>query len=317
MRAAKQGNPAPEELFPVRYIIGSRQILSVPKRLHKFTFSLSDLSDGHVGALPPLDDGLEGYRILSAPAHAARSIRSMATGFIAGGQQDYRRHYIDMSGGFEDYIRHFSAKTRSTLRRKQRKLEREAAARGGALEIREFRTPDEVAAFMELAVPLSRRTYQARTLDAGLPEDEVSRTEMMELAAQDNLRCFLLLFCGEPVSYLFLPVVGDTVIYAFLGYDEDFRRLSPGTVLQILALERLFAENRYRYFDFTEGDGSHKAMFGNCSVDACSFFLLKPNLGNRALLTSLDLFDASVAAAKRVLAKTGAHSKVRQTIRRA
>jgi CelD/BcsL family acetyltransferase involved in cellulose biosynthesis len=233
-----------------------------------------------------------------------------------GGHHNYLRHFIDMADGYDAYMSHFSAKTRSTLRRKQRKLSQEAALEdSGAAEIHEYRSPAEIAEFMDLVVPLSRRTYQARTLDAGLPEDDASRADMMALAAQDNLRCFLLYFRGVPISYLCLPIEGNTVVYAFLGYDEDYRRLSPGTVLQMYALERLFAENRYRYFDFTEGDGPHKAMFGNRSIEACSFFLMKSTPGNRVLLGALDMFDAGVAQVKALLAKTGAQSKVRQTIR--
>jgi len=50
----------------------------------------------------------------------------MAPGYIIGGRHDYPRHFIDMTGGFESYLTHFSGKTRSTLRRKTRKLESEA-----------------------------------------------------------------------------------------------------------------------------------------------------------------------------------------------
>ena len=50
------------------------------------------------------------------------------------------------------------------------------------------------------------------------------------------------------------------------------------------ALERLFAEERYRWFDFTEGDGAHKAMFGTHSASCASVMLLRPTLANRALL---------------------------------
>jgi len=316
--AVEQARPAPGSLFPVKFIIGSRQVLAVPKALHKVSFSLEELADGSLPALPPLNDKADGYRIFSAPQDSAELIRAMAPGYIIGGRHDYPRHFIDMTGDFQSYLGHFSGKTRSTLRRKARKLESEAAqVGGGAVVIREFRTPAEITEFLDLALPLSRRTYQARMLDAGLPDDDAARSEMMELAVQDNLRCYLLFFRGIPISYLFLPIKGTSVIYAYLGYDEEYRRLSPGTVLQLHALEQLFAERRYRYFDFTEGDGPHKAMFGNRSMDACSFFLLRATPGNRLLLASLKIFDAAVAGAKALLTSFGAQSKIRQALRRA
>ena len=69
------------------------------------------------------------------------------------------------------------------------------------------------------------------------------------------------------------------------------------------ALERLFAERRYAYFDFTEGDGAHKAMFGTHALRCASFALLSPTLANRALITSRRAFDASVAGAKALAAR--------------
>lgn len=314
MSGSEQDMSAPEAAFPVRFVIGSRQILSVPKQLHTVSFTIDDLADGHMPTLPKLSGEFDGYRVLSADTQMVPVFTALAEGYVIGGRQDYHRHFIDMAGDFEAYLSGFSSKTRSTLRRKQRKLDSEG---DGDVEVREYRSPSEIAEFMGIALPLSRRTYQARTLDAGLPEDDVFRAEMMDHAARDALRCYLLYFRGEPISYLCLPIEGDTVIYAYLGYDNEYARLSPGTVLQMQALERLFAEKRYRYFDFTEGDGPHKAQFGNRSVEACSFFLLKSTPGNRVLLALLDMFDAGVAGLRKLAARTGALSKIRRTIRRA
>ena len=208
-----------------------------------------------------------------------------------GGREDYERHYIDMTGSNDDYLARFSGKTRSTLRRKRRKMESES---GGSLDLRLYSRPEEMDEFVHHAVPLSRITYQARLLDAGLPESEIARAEMRELAWQDRVRAFLLFLNGEPVAYLYLPVIGETLVYAYLGYDPAHANLSPGTVLQMAALESLFAEQRYRYFDFTEGEGAHKRLFGTRSAPCASFLLLRPTLANRALLSSLKAFDAAV-----------------------
>jgi CelD/BcsL family acetyltransferase involved in cellulose biosynthesis len=140
---------------------------------------------------------------------------------------------------------------------------------------------------------------------------------MKELARKDEIRAYILYAEGKPISYLYLPTTGGRVIYAYLGYDPDFARLSVGTVLQMEVLERLFAEARYRYFDFTEGEGEHKKMFGTASIEACSFFLLKPSLVNRALIGGLNAFDGTVALAKRAAQRSGALAHARQMLRRA
>ncbi|MDN3646255.1 GNAT family N-acetyltransferase [Pontixanthobacter aestiaquae] len=299
-------------MTPIKFVVGSKVLFSVPKALENVSMTLPEVIEGKSPSLPKLSDHQDGYRILSAPADALPQMLRDNPEMVAGGIQTYRRHYIDMNGSFDDYMGRFSSKTRSTLRRKHRKLIKDI---GGEVEFREYRAPDEMDTFRDLALPLSRRTYQAKSLDAGLPESDEAHAERKRLAADDNVRAYLLCADGRPVSYLYLPIDGATISYAFLGYDPDHARLSPGTVLQLEALDRLFAEQRYRHFDFTEGDGAHKAMFGTDSVEACSFFLLKGEVANRMLLKSVDAFDAGIAGAKSLAERTGALSKVRSLLR--
>ena len=296
----------------VKFVAGSKVLFSVPKTLKTVSLSLPEAVSGAAPQLPDLSPGDDGYRILSAPAGSASSLLEQHPAMMIGGAQEYRRHYIDMAGSFDDYMARFSGKTRSTLRRKHRKLLKDI---GGEAEFREFRTPAEMDEFRDLALPLSRRTYQAKSLDAGLPEDAASHEERRRLAQNGNVRAYLLCAGGEPVSYLYLPIDQQTSSYAFLGYDPAYSRLSPGTVLQLEALERLFAEQRFRYFDFTEGEGAHKAMFGTDSVECSSFLLLKRDTSNRLLLGSLAAFDSSVAAARTLAEKTGALAAARRALR--
>lgn len=297
---------------PIKFVVGSRMLFAVPKRLATISWSLEDLVTGRMPDMPVDDDALDGYRILSAPRDGLKALQARLPGYALGGFQSYRRYYIDMAGSYEDYLARFSGKTRSTLRRKAKKLAKES---GGKLDISEYRSPAEIADYLDAALPLSRRTYQARLLDAGLPDTLEAREEMMEQAERDALRCYILRLHGEPIAYLHLPVSGDTLVYAWLGYGAEHAHLSPGTVLQMAALELLFAEQRYRRFDFTEGEGAHKAMFGTDHTEAFSCFLLRPGAGNRLLLGSLDLFDSSVAAAKRLTEGSGALAKTRSLLR--
>lgn len=293
----------------IDFTIGSRRLLSVPRALATWSFGLEQVL---AQALPdPRAPGPDGLRILSAPVERLGTITAHYGGFVAGGRQDYRRHYIDMGQSFADYMAQFSGKTRSTLRRKAKKLAEET----GGYTITEHRSPAEIEAFLAAALPLSARTYQARLLDAGLPDSPEARRVMLEAAEDDRMRAYLIHVGGAPIAYLSLPVVGSTLVYAHLGYDPDHARLSPGTVLQMDALERLFAEQRYRWFDFTEGDGAHKAMFSTGSALCASLVLLRPTLANRALLASRGAFDAGVAQAKSLAERSGALAQIRARLR--
>lgn len=295
----------------IDFTIGSRRLLSVGRELATWGFSLEDALNNKRELAPPLA-GRDGMRVLSAPHDAIPAIIACFPHHLVGGRQDYRRHYIAMADStFDEYLNRFSAKTRSTLRRKGRKLAKEA----GDYTISEHRTPAEVEQFITAARPLSARTYQARLLDAGLPDTPDARKAMLEQAEADRMRCFLLSLGQQPIAYLSLPVEGDTLVYAHLGYDPDYARHSPGTVLQLEALERLFAEARFRWFDFTEGEGAHKAMFGTASVDCASFLLLAPTAANRALLGARSTFDGAVKTGKAIAERSGALARVRAALR--
>ncbi|MFN3990874.1 MAG: GNAT family N-acetyltransferase [Erythrobacter sp.] len=297
----------------IDFTLGSRRLLAVPRQLGVWSFSLEEVlaaeTSAALPAAPPA--GRDGLRVLSAPATAVPAITARFPDLIAGARQDYRRHYIDMSLGFDGYMARFSGKTRSTLRRKARKLAEET---GGYIVTRHI-TPADIEDFLAQALPLSAKTYQARLLNAGLPESPEARRAMLAAAEDNRMRCFLLHAGGEPIAYLALPVIGATLIYAHLGYDPAAARLSPGTVLQMDALEQLFAENRYRWFDFTEGEGAHKALFGTHSAACASLVLLRASLGNRALLGARSGFDRMVRKGKALAEKSGALGSIRNLLR--
>jgi CelD/BcsL family acetyltransferase involved in cellulose biosynthesis len=64
------------------------------------------------------------------------------------------------------------------------------------------------------------------------------------------------------------------VRYDHLGYDPAYAASSPGTVLQLLALQALFSEQRFSIFDFTEGEGQHKELFSTGSQLCADFYVI-------------------------------------------
>ena len=156
--------------------IGSRRLLSVGRDLAPWAFSLEDVLAQPCGPIAPPAPGRDGLRILSAPKTAISEITACFPHHLIGGRQDYRRHYIDMRGGkgcatYDDYIARFSGKTRSTLRRKARKLSAEL----GEYTVSQHQCASEIETFLEAALPLSAKTYQARLLAAGLPDTNAAR----------------------------------------------------------------------------------------------------------------------------------------------
>ena len=285
--------------LPLR--IGARTVGHVRRRLVRLRLNLEEAISGHAPAVPPLGPRDDGYLFSALPAALADTLARQA-GLRPFVRQRYRRSYARLDLGFETYLAGFSAKSRSTLRRKVRKLEERS---GGALDLRSFRTPEEMARFHAEARKLSARTYQERLLDAGLPDGREATEEMQALASADQVRAWLLRIEDRAIAYLYAPAEGDTLIYAHLGYDPDFAEYSPGTVLQLEAMRELMEERRFVRFDFTEGDGQHKRQFATDGVDCVDLLLVRPTFANLAAGHALGAFDGAVDLAKRVVAATG------------
>jgi len=227
-------------------------------------------------------------------------------------EKSYQRRFIDLSGDFEGYLRKFSSKTRSTLKRKIRKF---GEFSGGKVDWRQYRSPTEIADFHALARSISAGSYQERLFDAGLPEDPEFLAHAQALARENRVRAYLLFHHGRAVSYLFCPITDGRLEYQYLGFLPEFAQHSPGTVLQYLALEEIFAERAFRLFDFTEGDGEHKQFFSTASVHCANVLYLKPLLWVRALLWSHRALSAISTSLDRIIAGIGLKARLRQLFR--
>jgi hypothetical protein len=290
--------PASLKLSLGRHTLWRFERLLVRRRL-----TLEEGLAGLLPALPPLSQGAAGYQLNAVPAAALDRLEAALPGLRAFVRQRYRRSYAALDRDFEAYFAGFSAKGRSTLRRKVRKLEPRA--------VRTFRTRDEMAAFHHDARAISARSYQERKLEAGLPDGAEALAQMRALAGRDAARGWILYVEERPAAYLYAPADGDTLIYAHLGYDPDFADLSPGTVLQFEVMRQLMTERRFRWFDFTEGDGQHKRLWATGSIDCVDLLLLRPTAANLLCGHALGLFDHLVAGAKRAVAATRLERVVR------
>ncbi len=225
----------------------------------------------------------------------------------------YDRHFIDLSGTFEAYLAKFSPKSRQTLQRKARKFHECF----GAVDVREYRTAAELETFYAAARAISVRTYQEKLYSAGLPTDEAFQEEMRRMAAADRVRAYLLFADGRPVSYLYCPDEGGgRLSYRHLGYDPGYARHSPGSVLQVAVLERLFAEGRHAVFDFTEGDGEHKRFFSTHRIHCGNVLFLKPRTMLLALVHGHHAVSALERGLYRIAERVGIRARLKHLVRR-
>ncbi|HEX8388463.1 MAG TPA: GNAT family N-acetyltransferase [Sphingomonas sp.] len=285
MSATVQGLP---------FRIGARTLASIPRRLRRVALSLDQSIEGAAPELPALVPGEHGYILTSLPDDALAGLT--ARGMIAQVRQRYARYWTDLGIGHDAWLAGLSGNARSALKRKRKKLEQHT----DGMSILRYRSPAELAEFHALARPLAELTYQERLMGEGLPDDAGFLRDMYRLAGEDRVRAWLLLLGERPVAYLWCSADGATLRYDYVGHDPAFAELSPGTVLHAAAFADLFAEGRFRRFDFTEGEGQHKRQFATAGVACADLLLLRATWPNRAALAALRAWDGAVAATKRV-----------------
>lgn len=299
--------------LPIR--IGDKRIAQpgVPMLVVKANFLDGGASQEHwiarLGEFP----GARGALFRSAPLDSEQKRFTLRAGLLRYVPSRYRRHFTPLHGSFADYQARFSSKTRSGLRRKVRKFAEQV---GGDTELVVCERPGDVAEFHRMAREISAKTYQERLFDQGLPAGDAFREAMVTAAERGEALGFMLLGGGRPVAYIYCPIRERRLLYQYVGYDPEFAKLSPGTVLQWLAFEYLFEHRPGDVFDFTEGEGDHKAFFGTDSVECADVYFFRPSPRAWLVCAAHALSESANNVAGDVLERVRAKRMVKRLLRR-
>lgn len=228
--------------------------------------------------------------------------------------QRHPRYLTRFEGSFDELLQRLSSRRRSTLKRKVRKFVK--AGDSDEADWRVYRSVEELEDFLELARPVAEQSYQARLFDGALPDTEEFKQEVLRLASAGQCRGYLLFLYQRPVAYLYTPVVDDAYEFQFLGYDESLSSMSPGVVLQYLVHELLFDEKEVSYFDFTAGEGAHKATFANERMECCDLLCVKSSLRYWCLFRSFLAWNTVVDTLRELADRLEIAGKLRRLVRR-
>jgi len=273
--------------------IGSAEFRAIQPDVHPF--NLPAHPDFDLLPFDAFNSGIELIILNSHPVQKPLKKLSMQHGALCYVPLTYRRFYINLSGTFREYLEKFSHKTRYNLQREARMFMREG------VEFQVFRSAEELLRFYPLARQVSRKTWQENLLQTGLPDTPAFRAELRSRGEQDTARAFLLLKGERPISYLYTSVKDGVLTYKSLGYDPEFRHPSPGTILQYLALEFLFVEQRFSMLDFGEGEDQYKQLLATHSLDCADVLLFAPTLRAKVLVRADIMINASVRAVIRIV----------------
>ena len=299
----------------MRFQLGDWTLFSVPLRLQEQSVHpLRDLPPPFVDDGPPATppQGTEGYLFRCVPIACELPRISAIGGFLRYVPLQYQHGYIDLRTSFAVYQKRFSAKSRSTITRKVRRY---ADHCGGTVLWRTFKQPDEMREFFRLARLISERTYQEKLLSAGIPASEAFMAEARALAANQQVRGYILFDGERPVSYMYCPVRGGVVVYGYLGYDPDYFHWSVGTVLLWFAIGQLFDEGQFSHFDFTEGQGEQKRRFATYEQRCANVFLVRRSARNTTIILSHLTLEQCSRWLGATLDRLGAKHRIKRLLR--
>ncbi|MBT9566866.1 MAG: GNAT family N-acetyltransferase [Thiobacillus sp.] len=301
--------------IPFKFQLSDWTLLSVSLPLQVRAERLVEQTPPVDTLTPPADQlvaGSEGFLIRGLPVAGELPVLGRIGEYLRYVPLQYQHCYIDLGMSFEQYQQKFSSKTRSTINRKVKKFREHS---GGAIAWKTYRAPGEMREFFRHARAISKLTYQERLLDAGIPGEESFIAQAEALAASDNLRAYILFDGERPVSYLYCPVQDGVLVYAYLGYDPEYMQLSVGTVLQWLAIEQLFDEGCFLYFDFTEGQSDHKRLFATHQRQCANVYILRNTLGNAAVIQGHRLMNRLSNVLGAAMDRLGVKAKLKRLLR--
>ena len=232
----------------------------------------------------------------------------------------YPRYYTNTEGEFDTYFSdRFNSKSRSTLRRKVKKLAKHLGAEDGEIDLRSYSSAAEVREWYPIARSVSELTYQEKLLKRGLPEESEFLDEIVEKAEKGRFRGYLL-FDGskdKAIAFLACPISeGGAMIYDHVGHDPEYDKLSPGAVLLYKVLQDAFGDPSVRVFDFTEGEGDHKKRFATHESQCADVFFFKKNAGNAAKIGAHALVDGSLRSVSDLLERFDLKDRIKKIVAR-
>ena len=282
-------------------------------RCHSDIFRTPELSS----PLPPLEElQASGSRIaqtISYPISGKFPRIAIRSGHICYTLRQYRRLYIDTNKEFEQYLERFKGKTISTIRRKVRKVE-ESNISGPSLRV--FTTPEEIGKFVDIAEGISRKTYQFRLLNQGLQVTEEYKSDYLRKAREKKIIGLILYAEDTPVAYNLCPIYGEgTMIYYYTGFDPDYNKYSPGTVLQYLTIKTACQLEQVKKYDFCTGEGKHKELFTDVYKSCADIFYFPFTPKYIFIVSSKLIYDTALDVVKFLVKRLGKTERIKKLIR--
>jgi len=171
---------------------------------------------------------------------------------------------IDLPESFDEFMSTLSNKARKNRLREIRIFEERLDGKVTLVTGKE-----DVDWFLSVGEKISRSTYQWN-IGQRLENNEPTKKTYLAQAAAGILRCHILHAGDTPCAFARGTIRNRVYHYQTPGYDPEYAKYSPGTVLLIKVIQDLIENTDCRVVDFGQGGDmtGYKKIFGNRSFEA-------------------------------------------------
>ena len=163
---------------------------------------------------------------------------------------------VQLPGDWEQYLSNLSKKDRHELRRKLRKLEREAD-----YEVTQFTSPDDVYSHMDIFLDLMSQSREEKSDFLTPSRGEFFKQMAYSIASDNMLKLFFLSVDNVKIAATFCFDYNNTLYLYNSGHNLEYASLGTGFLLKALCLKMAIEEGK-DYYDLLRGSEGYKQHLG-------------------------------------------------------
>ncbi len=209
------------------------------------------------------------------------------------------------------FLQRLKKKHRYWIRRLEKLVEQDFP---GQITYRGLEDNSQLPGLMNDLERVASKTYQRR-LGAGFRNDAEHVKRFTMEADKNWLRIYVLYLGIQPCAF-WIGTYYKGVFYSdYTGYDPEFRKYEPGTLVFMNMVEQLCAE-RADAIDFGLGDALYKQRFGDESWSEASVRIFAPSLHAMLLNITQTCIEAPVLWLKSFFERTRLQQRIKTLWRR-
>ena len=182
---------------------------------------------------------------------------------------------LKLPPSIDELYKRMSSKRRSEIRRKAKKFVAQATA---GINIVCYRQPEQLDRIFQDVEEIAKKTY-LRGLGTGFEDNALVRARLELCARKGWLRAYVLYVGDRPCAYWIGMLCGETFYGEYVGYDPEYRLLSPGMYVMLNVIETFCngtSGDTVREVDFGFGNAEYKSALCNSSSVESSVFMFAP-----------------------------------------